>query len=282
MRNALIQERLDLLGRRAVLGRRKVKLILHGRKTLPQQGPPPHQGLLQQRRPIQIQQIKRKYLDRHTHIVRLHVFALPPAQLLKRQQPPRLRGARLPRHSLSIQHKTVHTALPEAMGYLHDKIRVLDAHVLRIAAKHTHLKLAVLHKAVHLRTLAIVLVLTRKGLRLKPVQHLANRLGRLRQHGLERNARRQGNVLVKVLHAMRQQGWDQHIVRRQLTEHGLDGVDTILQRWTQVGHVAGLAPHHQHHCLRHGHEHRLFGEANPQLALQTADQVLGLIITACR
>ena len=72
------------------------------------------------------------------------------------------------------------------MRQLLHQIRILLAHILRVATEHADR--AVL-KLVHLRTLAIVLVLARELLVLEPVEHLADRFRGFCQHGLQRHAR---------------------------------------------------------------------------------------------
>ena len=80
------------------------------------------------------------------------------------------------------------TGLREAETHpreLRDELGVLDRHVLAVAAEDAH---AAVLEEVDLGALAVVLVLARKVLALEPVEHLRDGLGRLGEHGLERDA----------------------------------------------------------------------------------------------
>lgn len=74
------------------------------------------------------------------------------------------------------------------MWQLFDQIRVLLAHVLRVAAKHPDRAVGEL---VHLRSLAIILIFAGKAFVLEAIQHLPDRLCWLGKHGLQRDARSQ-------------------------------------------------------------------------------------------
>ena len=161
------------------------------------------QRALQQRLAVQVQQVKRKELDAHLDVLGTHVFALAPAELLERKQAAflagRLRG--LPRDDLGVEHEAV-DARCDAMRHLRGDIGVFGAHVLRVAAKYAHAALPAAHEAVYLGALAVVLVLAREALRFKAVEHLADLLCGLREHGLERDARRQLERRARTCDAM--------------------------------------------------------------------------------
>ena len=72
---------------------------------------------------------------------------------------------------------------------LSDELGVLDRHVLAVAAEDAH---AAVLEEVDLGALAVVLVLAREVLALEPVEHLRDGLGRLGEHGLERDACERG------------------------------------------------------------------------------------------
>lgn len=84
------------------------------------------------------------------------------------------------------------------MWQLLDEIRVLFAHIFRVSAEHANF--AVLEH-VHLRTLAIILVLTREPLALETIENLADRLRRLREHRFERDAWGELTLLAKPINS---------------------------------------------------------------------------------
>ena len=231
---------------------------------------------MEQRHPIQVQEIKPEQLDSHTYVRCLHVFTLSPTQLLERKEPA-FRVAclipRLPCHSLGIQHKALNifSATTQTMGNLHDQIRVLDAHVFRVPAEHTHLQLPIAAaKTVHLCTLTIVFVLARKSMCFEPVKYLADGLCRLRQHRFEWYTWRKLQMLLDMLDAVLQERGYQQIVRRHLTEHCLDRVCALLKSLRQfrcVIRIASIASllgfmwlaimRREHHSLRNRDQHSL-------------------------
>lgn len=74
------------------------------------------------------------------------------------------------------------------MWQLFDQIRVLLAHILRVAAKHPNRAVG---EQVYLRSLAVILILAGEAFVLKAIQHLPDRLCWLGKHGLQWNARSQ-------------------------------------------------------------------------------------------
>jgi hypothetical protein len=152
---------------------------------------------------VEVQQVEREKAYADLDIVDLDVLALAPAQLLERQQ---LLRRLVDRDGLRVEHKRlcrVFEALRSAQicissgarqgsgGATHvrqllDEIRVLLAHVLRVAAEDGDRPV---REPVHLRALAIVLILAGKAPAIEAVEHLADRLGRLGEHRLERHAR---------------------------------------------------------------------------------------------
>ena len=74
------------------------------------------------------------------------------------------------------------------MWQLFDQIRVLLAHILRVAAKHPNRAIGEL---VHLRSLAVIFIFAGKAFVLEAIQDFPDRLCWLGKHGLQRYARSQ-------------------------------------------------------------------------------------------
>jgi hypothetical protein len=72
---------------------------------------------------------------------------------------------------------------------------VLFCHILRIPAEYSD---SSVFKAVHLSSLAVVLVFTRESFTLEPVKNLANCLRRFREHWFEWHARSELAVCIKI------------------------------------------------------------------------------------
>lgn len=106
------------------------------------------------------------------------------------------------------------------MRQLLDQVRILLAHVLRVPAEHRD---APVGQPVHLRALAVVLVLAREPLALEPVEHLADRLRGLRQHRLQRHARLELALFAQAVHAELEQRGHNAVVRRQLAGEDVSG-----------------------------------------------------------
>ena len=70
----------------------------------------------------------------------------------------------------------------------------------------------ILGYVVDLRPLTIVLILARKSLALESIEYFCNGLGRLCQHGLERDARLEFAVLFQVEEAMFQHCRNDNVV----------------------------------------------------------------------
>jgi hypothetical protein len=147
-------------------------------------------------------------------VLRLHVLALATTELLEGQQ---LLLLEVVRHCLGVQDERL-DALLDAPRDLVDHVGVLGAHVLRVSTEHGD---GAVLKEVHLRTLAVVLVLARELLALEAVQDFGDGLGGLRQHGLERHTGRKLAVFPQVVDPALHQSWYDDIVGRQFTDVSL-------------------------------------------------------------
>jgi len=149
------------------------------------------------------------------------------------------------------------------MRHLVDEIRVLDRHVLRVAREDAQLAVV---EAVDLRALAVVLELAGELAILEAVEDLGDRLGRLGEHGLERDAcavsegcrpdrRTRGHLarLVQLGDAVLEQCGDDLVVVGQLGEDALDRIGglgehlgdrvgaALLARLVVLGRRGGMA-----------------------------------------
>ena len=99
-----------------------------------------------------------------------------------------MRGAEPQRRPLSSENArppSLAILFETHRGHAVDEVRVLAGQVLRVAAKDHDLPVLEL---VDLVAFAVVLVLAGEPHVLKAVQHFGNALGRVREHGLDRNA----------------------------------------------------------------------------------------------
>jgi hypothetical protein len=174
---------------------------------------------------------------------------------------------------LGVEHEARH-AFPHHVGDDGEHVGVLARVVLRVAAED--LERAIL-RAVDLAPLPVVLVLAREGLVREAIQHLADPLGRVREHGLYRDARPEEALGRQLLERSTQQLRDDAVVARQLAEHLLDDLHGAVQGLLSAG-GAGRGAHGraQGHGVGKGNQDRLLGQADAHLALQMPHDVLGL------
>lgn len=80
----------------------------------------------------------------------------------------------------------------------------------------------------HLRAFTIVLILARELLVLETVEHLADGLRRLCEHGLEGDAGCEFAVGADVVDAVGQKGRDDEVVGGKLAIHGFDNSSRLF------------------------------------------------------
>ena len=101
------------------------------------------------------------------------------------------------------------------MRQLLHQIRVLLAHILRIATEHADRPI---FQFVHLCAFAVVLVFACELLVLKAVEHLADRLGRLCEHRLQGHAWREFALFAKLIDTDIEQCGNNEVVAGKLAD----------------------------------------------------------------
>ena len=97
------------------------------------------------------------------------------------------------------------------MRQLLHQIRILLAHILRIATEHADRPIL---EFVHLSAFAVVLVFACELFVFKAVEHLADRLCRLCEHRLQGHARREFAAFAQAVDAdFENRGYDEVVVR---------------------------------------------------------------------
>ena len=183
--------------------------------------------------------------------------------------------ARLPikGHDLGVEHEARH-ALAHDLRDDGQHVGVLGGVVLGVAAED--LERPVLG-AVDLAPLPVVLVLARERLVREAVQHLADALGGVREHGLHRDAGPEEALGRELLQRGAQQLGDAAVVARQLAEHLLDDLPGAVEGLLAAGGAGrGAGRRAERRGVGQGDQDGLLRQADAHLALQVPDDVLRL------
>ncbi len=180
----LLEELLNGVHVAQVLAGGQHKLALHLVEALAKQLSPLREILGDQRLAVQVQQVKGKEADANGDLTFVDVLALSSAQHLEGQN---LLGGDIKGDRFTVEDKVGHIGADNLVNQL-DDVRVLFSVVLLVSAVDVGVLVVV---QVNLRPLTVVLVLAGELGAFKSLQDVLNSLGRVRQHWLQRNARRQ-------------------------------------------------------------------------------------------
>ena len=92
----------------------------------------------------------------------------------------------------------------------------------------------------NLRPLPIIFKLARERNPLKPIQHLANTLCRVRQHGLYGHAGRQRAVLLKAFDAVAKQNGHKYVIGGDFAVGLLDFGDGVFEARGKLGVIVNI------------------------------------------
>mmetsp|Transcript_1528 Transcript_1528/g.4314 ORF Transcript_1528/g.4314 Transcript_1528/m.4314 type:complete len:614 (-) Transcript_1528:348-2189(-) len=276
-RHGVVDEGLDVLGIVRVHGGGKVEDAVCRCKGSAQLGTALAKRPLDEGLAVEVEQVEGEDLALDLDVVEGDVLLGALAQVLECLELARLLVVA---HGLAVDDEGLR-GLQHGLGELGDYVRVLARHVLGGAGKDLEVSRG---RLVDLRTLPVVLVLAGEGALGEAVQHLLHALGGLGQHGRHRDARREAHMLGQLGEGPLEHLAHDTVVGGQLRVHVLDHHFRSLQRLVQglrallqVGrHAARVRGRGQGQGMRESSEHGLLGEADAELALRGADDVLRL------